>query len=105
MDNHDTAWIPSPQRPIDGGRIEVKYVVPERLAAQVLRWSSVFLTGDGRARMAQRVTSLYLDTPTLKFFRWHLEGRRDRFKLRIRTYGDRSDGPLYAEIKRKTGFV
>ena len=35
----------------------------------------------------QAITSLYLDTPSLTFLRWHLEGASERFKLRVRAYG------------------
>jgi len=46
-----------------------------------------------------------LDGPDLPFLRWNLQGRSDRFKLRIRAYGN-DIGPLvYAEIKSKTGSV
>jgi hypothetical protein len=100
-----TNWNSSSERPAGAGRIEAKYIIPESLAAQVLQWSSVFLQSDRGLASPQRVTSLYLDTPDLGFFRWHVEGRSDRFKLRVRGYGDRVDGPLYAEIKRKTNGI
>jgi hypothetical protein len=82
--------------------MEIKYAVSERAAVEILRWSSVFLKGDC---ISQRVTSLYLDTPTLRFFRWHLDGCRDRFKLRVRGYGTQFDDRLYVEVKRKTGSI
>src|SRR5262249_14904317 len=84
------------------GRMEIKYAVPEKTALEVFRWSSVFLRGEF---VPQRVTSLYLDTPTLRFFRWHLDGSTDRFKLRARGYGERLRDYLYVEVKRKTGFI
>jgi hypothetical protein len=86
-------------------RVELKYSVPEDLAAWALRWSGVFLGRDRGMVGPQRVTSLYLDTPTLTFFRWHREKRADRFKLRIRGYGDRSHELVWAEIKRKAGVI
>ena len=51
------------------------------------------------------MTSLYLDSPHLTFLRWHRLGATDRFKLRIRRYGDQPTPTLYAEVKRKTGSV
>ena len=51
------------------------------------------------------MTSLYLDTPSRTFFRWHRERRPDRFKLRIRGYGDNTRDCVWAEIKRKAGLV
>jgi hypothetical protein len=86
-------------------RVELKYSVPEDLAAWALKWSGVFLQRDGGLAGAQRITSLYLDTPTLTFFRWHCEGRADRFKLRVRGYGDATRDRVWAEIKRKTGMI
>jgi VTC domain len=86
-------------------RVEVKYSVPEDLAVWALQWSGVFLGRDYGLTGPQQITSLYLDTPSLTFFRWHSEGRADRFKLRIRGYGDSTRDRVWAEIKRKTGIV
>lgn len=86
-------------------RVELKYSVPEGLAAWALQWSGVFLQRDRGLTGPQQVTSLYLDTPTLTFFRWHCEQRPDRFKLRIRGYGEGTRDFLWAEIKRKAGTV
>lgn len=82
-------------------RVELKYAVPEDLAAWALQWSGVFLQRDFGLAGPQQITSLYLDTPGLTFFRWHREGRPDRFKLRIRAYGDRMPDRVWAEVKRK----
>lgn len=86
-------------------RVELKYSVPEDLAAWALRWSGVFLERERGLTGPQRITSLYLDTPTLTFFRWHCEGRADRFKLRVRGYGDATRECVWAEIKRKAGMI
>ena len=86
-------------------RVELKYAVPEGVAAWALQWSGVFLHRDRDLMGPQQVTSLYLDTPTLTFFRWHREQRPDRFKLRIRGYGDSTRDFVWAEIKRKAGTV
>jgi len=86
-------------------RVELKYAVPESLAAWTLQWSGVFLERDYGLTGPQQVTSLYLDTPTLTFFRWHGEQRTDRFKLRIRGYGNSIRDCVWAEIKRKTGMI
>jgi hypothetical protein len=86
-------------------RVELKYAVPEDLAVWALQWSGVFLERDFGLTGPQKVTSLYLDTPSLAFFRWHREARPDRFKLRIRGYGDGNREFVWAEIKRKAGSV
>ena len=86
-------------------RVEFKYSVPENVAAWALQWSGVFLQRDRGLAGPQQVTSLYLDTPSLTFFRWHREQRPDRFKLRIRGYGDGNRDCVWAEIKRKADMV
>jgi hypothetical protein len=86
-------------------RTEIKYAVSNEVASQVLRCSSVFLEADRGLTAPQRITSLYLDGPDLTFLRWHEQGRANRFKLRVRTYGDRMQDCVYAEIKSKKGSV
>jgi hypothetical protein len=86
-------------------RVELKYSVPEDLAEWALKWSGVFLQRERGLTGPQRITSLYLDTPTLTFFRWHCEGRTDRFKLRVRGYGDATREQVWAEIKRKADKI
>jgi hypothetical protein len=88
------------------GRVELKYAVPEDVAARVLRVGRAFLEPDADAvGPRQRITSLYLDTPDRTFLRWHRERAADRFKLRLRRYGEGMDGPVFAEVKRKTWSV
>jgi hypothetical protein len=88
------------------GRTELKYCVPAAIADIALDVARRYLVPDALALgRQQRVTSLYLDTPQLTFLRWHRERAADRFKLRIRGYGEQPVGTLYAELKRKTGSV
>jgi hypothetical protein len=86
------------------GRHELKYAVPESVAIEVIQWTSAFLQRDRGIPGAQRITSLYLDTPSLAFYHWHEERRKERFKLRVRTYGDGGKA-AWLEIKRKTAGV
>jgi hypothetical protein len=89
-----------------GGRLELKYCVPTAVAESVLVLARTYLPADPLALgPQQRVTSLYLDTAHLTFLRWHRERSSDRFKLRIRRYGEHAAPMLYAEVKRKTGSV
>jgi hypothetical protein len=102
--------VPVPVRDGHGllteGRTELKYCVPARIADRVLDIACGYLPPDPFALgPRQRITSLYLDTPSLTFLRWHRERATDRFKLRIRWYGDDPAPTLYAEVKRKTGSV
>jgi hypothetical protein len=88
------------------GRQELKYCVSESVASRVLDVARGYLVQEPLASgPRQRVTSLYLDTPTLTFLRWHREGVADRYKLRIRYYGEPPAGTVYTEVKRKTASV
>jgi SPX domain protein involved in polyphosphate accumulation len=49
--------------------------------------------------------SLYLDSPHLHLCRQTLEGRKNRFKLRIRSYTDDPDYPRFFEIKRRMNAI
>ncbi len=103
-------WAPAPRLEtsgaITGGRLELKYCVPTTVAERVLDLARSYLAPDPLALgPEQRITSLYLDTAQLTFLRWHREGSSDRFKLRIRRYGEHAAPVLYAEVKRKTRSV
>jgi hypothetical protein len=94
-----------PDRRADS-RTERKFCVPGPLATAALDLARGYLVPDALALgPQQRITSLYLDTPQLTFLRWHRERAADRFKLRIRRYGDGPAPTLYAEVKRKTGSI
>lgn len=86
-------------------RIEVKHAVPENIAAQALDWARPFLPSDRGLAGVQRITSMYLDSPELTFYRWHREREAHRFKLRVRAYGDRPSERVFAEVKEKHGRV
>jgi hypothetical protein len=88
------------------GRVELKYAVPEEIAVRVLSIGRAFLDPEIHARAPrQRITSLYLDTPDRTFLRWHRARAPERFKLRLRRYGDATHQPVFAEVKRKTYSV
>jgi hypothetical protein len=89
-----------------GGRAELKYCAPALVSERVLNVARAHLVPDVLALgPRQRVTSLYLDTAQLTFLRWHREHAADRFKLRIRRYGEQPSSTLFAELKRKTRSV
>ena len=88
------------------GRTELKYSVPGPIADAALHVARGYLPHDTFALGPQQlITSLYLDTAHLTFLRWHREHVADRFKLRIRRYGEHAAPMLYAEVKRKTGSI
>lgn len=97
---------PAMTNPLTQGRLELKYCVPEPIAAHVLDAARGHLVPEPLAPGAhQRVTSLYLDTPDLAFLRWHRERASDRYKVRIRGYGKLPAATLYVELKSKSGSV
>ncbi len=51
------------------------------------------------------MVSLYLDSDDLRLYRESVEGRKNRFKLRIRSYTDDLDYPRFFEIKRRVNSV
>jgi len=85
-------------------RYEFKYFVRERVVDAVRRFAAPFLEPDEYAAKhpggRYRIHNLYWDTPELHFYRAHCAGSDDRFKLRIRSYGD-GQGARFLEVKRK----
>lgn len=55
------------------------------------------------------IESIYFDSPALGFFRHHMEGREDRYKMRLRHYGPNGfwakNDRYLLEIKRKQAGV
>lgn len=89
-------------------RFELKYVVSEQTARTVRQYISCYLKPDEFAatqpERSYPVHSLYLDSPDLKTYQAVQTGEKNRFKLRIRYYGDR-DETVQFEIKRRTNEV
>lgn len=86
-------------------RYECKYLIPESMADKIRRYTRPFVEVDPHAAdSADRsydITSLYLDAPDLKLFWESQEGILNRIKLRIRSYCEQEDAPLFLEIKRR----
>ncbi|CAL9482955.1 hypothetical protein SUDANB121_03093 [Nocardiopsis dassonvillei] len=75
-----------------------KYLVPEEVVSDLFspgRFGVLTIGG----RTSFRYSSTYLDTPDLRCFRDHRQGRRLRYKVRVRTYED--TGTRMFEIKLK----
>jgi len=84
------------------GRTELKYCVPAPVSECVLDAARTFLVPDVLALGRASVYVSLSRHPQLTFLRWHRERAGDRFKLRIRHYGEQPAPMLYAELKRKT---
>lgn len=83
-------------------RFEFKYWVTDAVAHEVADFIRPYLVPDVYAgRVVQRNTSLYLDNDALDFWHCHVDDAPDRFKLRVRMYGDPPEGPAFFEVKRK----
>lgn len=89
-------------------RHEWKYILNEARAAQVLQTFGPYLQQDSFARRNHgryRIVSLYADSADLALHRATIEGGRDRFKLRIRSYSDDPTAPVFLEIKHRNNAV
>ncbi len=90
-------------------RHECKYYISERTHAAVRQFIAPFVRPDDYARRhpgnRYPVYSLYLDSLDLNLHRMSVEGQKNRFKLRVRSYAAQSDGPVYLEIKRRRDTV
>lgn len=87
-------------------RYERKFVVTEASAVAIRRFVASYLVPDehmaGEEADGYRVCSLYLDTPHLGLYQQSRQGVKNRYKLRIRFYDDRPEGPAFLEIKKRT---
>lgn len=83
-------------------RVDRTYLVTagqlHRLAAEM---GSYFRALEIDRERVMRYDSVYFDTNDLDLFRAHRQGRRRRFKVRVRTYVD--SGTSFVEVKTKSG--
>ncbi|MCW5981106.1 MAG: polyphosphate polymerase domain-containing protein [Bryobacteraceae bacterium] len=90
-------------------RYEFKYLIAPEFVEPIRRFIAPYCDMDrfaGRERdRFYTITSLYLDTRGYKSY-WDKEhDALARLKLRIRTYGEDSDGPVKFEVKRRFNEV
>ena len=92
-----------PVREVD--RFELKYWVPTPICAEVLEYARPYLVLDPfNVKMGldrQYNTTLYLETAELDAYRTHVDKSADRYKLRVRAYGEVPEGMVFFETKRK----
>ncbi len=90
-------------------RHEIKYVITEAQAAAITRFIKPYLHYDHYCKLqpshTYSIVSLYLDSANLRLCRESLEGHKNRFKLRIRSYSDNHDYPCFLEIKRRINRI
>ena len=90
-------------------RRELKYHIGESKAAAIAQFIKPYLHLDRYCKSqpvgAYPIASLYLDSDNLQLCRESLQGQKNRFKLRIRSYSDEPDYPHFFEIKRRIDNV
>ncbi len=81
-------------------RFDAKYLVPVRLLRHVIeRHDDQLLVLEHLGSRSTNYSSTYFDTPDLRSYRDHVQGRRRRYKVRTRHYGRPEEG--FLEIKLK----
>ena len=84
-------------------RYEFKYLVSEADEVVLREAISAFCAPDTHNTAGgYTISSLYLDTPDRLTYRAKKDRQLERFKLRIRTYGEQAEGPVFFEVKRKS---
>lgn len=104
---------PSAQTPLHFRRMEVKYLLPDRLVPSFLEriapYTEVdpFLVAGGQGQTQYPVTSLYFDSADLHALTEKDAGLLSRRKLRLRTYGEEFSerASCFLEIKRRHDFL
>jgi SPX domain protein involved in polyphosphate accumulation len=90
-------------------RYEYKYAIPLDLIAPIRSFIQPYCEMDVfSAREEEKfytITSLYLDTDKYKIYWDKEEDVPARFKIRIRTYGTDSDGPVKFEVKHRLNEI
>jgi hypothetical protein len=85
-------------------RYEAKYVIPSRLVPRIREFIRPFCMPDPNTHgdpPEYVITTLQLDTPDLALHRAKMNEAKNRFKLRVRTYGEPGESAVYLEVKRK----
>lgn len=90
-------------------RYELKYRIPEAKARAIAEYVKSYIHMDRYAKLQPRgeypIVSLYLDSDGFRLARETLEGKKNRFKLRVRSYSDNPESPCFFEVKRRINDV
>lgn len=85
-------------------RYEFKYLLRPEQVGYVRELARTFCSADAYGdNGVYDVNSLYFDTWDWMTARQTVEGQRNRFKARIRTYGFQDHDPVFCEIKSRVG--
>jgi SPX domain protein involved in polyphosphate accumulation len=87
-------------------RFELKYLISEETAQAMRDFVRSHLVLDEfsakQPSLAYAIHSLYLDSSELRHYWDVINANKNRVKMRIRYYDDRSDSPVFFEIKRRS---
>jgi len=87
-------------------RYELKYLVSPPQAAALADYIRPYMCLDRHSPDGEyQLVSLYLDSADLRLCRESLDGLKNRYKLRIRSYSDAPTAPCFFEIKRRIDRV
>ena len=90
-------------------RFELKYHIRESKAQAIAQFVKQYIDVDRYCKLQRGgdypIVSLYLDSENMELCRESLDGQKNRFKLRIRSYTDEPDYPCFFEIKRRMNTV
>jgi len=90
-------------------RYEIKYLMKEEQLGELHDELKPRMGRDPHQVLPTRVSSLYYDTPDLRFYWEKIDGLRFRRKLRVRVYGEpesvTEDSTVYVEIKQRVNRV
>lgn len=90
---------------LQANRFEFKYIVSEAKAKAIRDFARSYLChdefADPKLDYSYAIHSVYLDSPGLALCQATVEGHKNRFKLRMRYYDGKADGPVFFEIKRR----
>jgi hypothetical protein len=90
-------------------RFELKYWVPTEICGEVVEYARPYLVVDPfnvrDGLLQQYNTTLYLETARLDAYQTHVDGAADRYKLRVRAYGEVPGNLAFFETKRKINAI
>lgn len=90
-------------------RYECKYLVSPMLISGIREFLQPFMKPDRFAALREDyrypICSLYLDSPDLLLYQQTVGGEKNRFKLRIRSYTDYQQAPVFFEVKHKVNNI
>ena len=90
-------------------RFENKYVIDEQLAPPIRDFVRGYLVDDEfnnpELENSYRVNSLYIDNLSLDLCNATLQGKKNRYKLRIRFYDEKPGSPVFFEIKQRVNKI